>query len=506
MHSENSRTANTKRNFLVGTFSKILLLGAAFIVRTLFIRILGVEYTGINSLFANILNILNLAELGMGSVLIYELYKPLKDNNKNAVIALVFLFKKIYGVVIIVVTGIGLLLVPFLKYIVNSPIDDHRIFIYYILYLLDSIASYFVVYRTTVIEADQKRYITNLVDIFSKFAMYVVQSVYLIICRDFTGYLIIQVLFTVVKNVVLHIIATRMYPYLRQKQKSDYKVNIKEIAKNVKATFVSKIASVVLNQTDSIIISMLFGTASVGYYSNYYMLIAYINSIYYIITTSLEASVGNLNAEEDFSKSYDIYRKTSFAISVFNSICVAGFICVVQDFITIWIGKAYVQGALLIVALMFSFYLQQSMCIASLFRQTFGLFAEVQNAYLAMASLNIVFSIILGKTMGVAGVAFATGLSRFVTVFWYEGKIVYKKFRVSFHKYIRQQIQSAALTILVSILSFVVCTNISLTGIFAILIKGTVAVTISLIVCWTVYRKSDEWKWSIVLLKNRLKR
>lgn len=493
-----SRTANVTKNLTVGVISKVFLLGATFVVRTLFIRILGAEYTGISSLYSNILSLLNLAELGFGSVLTYELYKPLKDNDEETVAALVALFKKIYTAIIAVVLTFGLLLIPFLKYIVKSDLNQSELLIYYVLYLMDSVASYFVAYRTMVIEADQKRYVTNLAEIIAKFAMYICQSIYLVLTRDFLGYLIIQVAFTILKNVALHIVSLRMYPYLSRKNTA-CKTNIDtgRIYKNVKAMCVTKISGVILNQTDSIIISILLGTIYVGYYSNYYMLIIYLNSIYSIIVTSMEASVGNLNAEGNQEKSYSIYKRIDFLLSSINVFCVAEFICIVQDFITVWIGEEYIQGWPLIIALMVTFYLQQSMNTVLIYRQTMGLFEAVKKAYPIMAMLNIILSILLGKIMGVAGVALATGMSKLLTVFWYEGKIVFQKMGQGMWQYLLGQIKRAFFLIITVAVAFRLSLMISMCTITGIILKGIMTGLVVLVCLFVAYHRTAEWKWAV---------
>ena len=502
-----SRTANVTKNLTVGVISKVFLLGATFVVRTLFIRILGAEYTGISSLYSNILSLLNLAELGFGSVLTYELYKPLKDNDEETVAALVALFKKIYTAVIAVVLTFGLLLIPFLKYIVKSDLNQSELLIYYVLYLMDSVASYFVAYRTMVIEADQKRYVTNLAEIIAKFAMYICQSIYLVLTRDFLGYLIIQVAFTILKNVALHIVSLRMYPYLSRKNTA-CKTNIDtgRIYKNVKAMCVTKISGVILNQTDSIIISILLGTIYVGYYSNYYMLIIYLNSIYSIIVTSMEASVGNLNAEGNQEKSYSIYKRIDFLLSSINVFCVAEFICIVQDFITVWIGEEYIQGWPLIIALMVTFYLQQSMNTVLIYRQTMGLFEAVKKAYPIMAMLNILLSILLGKIMGVAGVALATGMSKLLTVFWYEGKIVFQKMGQSMWQYLLGQVKKIFFLVITVAVAFRLSLMISMCTITGIILKGIMTGLVVLVCLFVAYHRTAEWKWAVNYAFQRIRR
>lgn len=501
-----SRTANVTKNLTVGVISKVFLLGATFVVRTLFIRILGAEYTGISSLYSNILSLLNLAELGFGSVLTYELYKPLKDNDEETVAALVALFKKIYTAVIVVVLTFGLLLIPLLKYIVKSDLNQSELLIYYVLYLMDSVASYFVAYRTMVIEADQKYYVTNLAEIIAKFAMYICQSIYLVLTRDFLGYLIIQVAFTILKNIALHIVSLRMYPYLSRKNTA-CRTNIAtgRIYKNVKAMCVTKISGVILNQTDSIIISMLLGTVYVGYYSNYYMLIVYVNSIYNIVVTSIEASIGNLNAEADSEKSYAVYKRLSFLMACMNTVCVTIFLCVVQDFISVWIGTEYQQSMLLIVALLSTFYLQQSMSIVYIYRQTLGLFESVKKAYPVMAMFNILFSILFGKIVGVAGVAFATGFSRLLTVFWYEGKVVFTSLKHKVGEYLADQFAAMAVTIVIAGVAYAIVGLIPFHGVMGLVSKGTVALTCSMIMLWVSYHQKDEWKWMTAFVQSNIR-
>lgn len=502
-----SRTKNVTKNLMVGIISKAFLLVATFVTRTLFIRILGAEYTGISSLYSNILSLLNLAELGFGSVLTYELYKPLRDNDEEMVTDLVALFKKIYSIIIVVVLAFGLLLVPFLKYIVKSDLNQTDLLIYYLLYLTDSVASYFVAYRTMVIEADQKQYVTNLTEIIVRFAMYICQSVYLVATRNFLGYLVIQVLFTIIKNMALHLLSLKMYPFLNQKTVITKKtLNTRRIYRNTKAMCVTKISGVILTQTDSIIISILLGTIYVGYYSNYYMLIIYLNSIYSIIVTSMEASVGNLNAEENQEKSYSIYKRIDFLLSSINVFCVAEFVCIVQNFITVWIGEEYIQGWPLIIALMVTFYLQQSMNTVLIYRQTMGLFVEIKKAYPIMAMLNIILSIWLGKIMGIAGVALATGVSRLLTVFWYEGKIVFQKMGQSMWQYLLSQIKRISFLLITVAVAFRLSLMVSMCTITGIILKGIMTGLVVLVCLFAVYHRTAEWKWAVNYVLQKIRR
>lgn len=503
---QSSRIASTSKNLLVGAVGKIVLLGATFLVRTLFIRILGVEYTGISSLYTNILSFLSLAELGMGSVLIFELYQPLKEKDQETVSMYVALFQKIYFGVICAVLGVGLCLLPFLQAITNSSLDQRSLVEYYLLYLANSVCSYFVVYRTTVIEADQKRYITQAVDIGTKLAMYICQSIYLVLRRDFVGYLCIQVLFTVLKNLILHRVATYMYPYLITSPiKKIEKAKAKEVFKNVRATFIAKVSNVVLTQTDSIIISVMLGVVAVGYYSNYNMIVVYINSsIYYVLYSALEASVGSLNAEDNSAKSFAMYKRLSLYFAVFNTFCAAEYLCLIQDFITVWIGAKYLQGMIVVVAILLSLYVSQAMNVVSMYRQTLGLFREAQKIYPLMAIINIVVSVVLTRWIGVAGVPLGTAIARLTTTFWFEGLLVFRRLKQPFVAYLREQAGFAIFAIGVCTISLWLCTWISVQGIIALLIKLILVAALTALFSWLVFRRTQEWEWGKNFVKNRM--
>ena len=496
--SNEGRSAKSVRNVATGVANKLLMMILAFATRTLFIRFLGAEYTGISSLYTNILSVLSLAEMGMGNVLMFYLYSALKEKDEKRIADLVSEFKRIYSAIIIIVLSVGLLLIPFLKFIVHSPLDSKELIGYYVLYLINSVASYFVVYRTTVLAADQKNYISNVVQTIATVAMYVFQIIYLLLFRDFWGYLLIQVLCTIGSNVVLNRIALKHYPFLGKKgnalQANKQLVNRWELFKNIKATFLFKISDTILDQTDSIIISIMFGTVVVGYYSNYYMLISYIVAIAGIIANGLVASFGNLNTEGNMEHSYEMFRVALTAFSIFGTICTTCYACIVQDFVPIWVGTQYVMPYGLVIAILAVFYLRMATNTMWMYRSAMGIFQEVQYINLAAAGVNIVISILLGKLVGVAGVIAATAVSRILTTFWYEGRVVFAKFRRSFWIYIRLQMKNFLICGISVMAAYLICFRLPVQGVIAIVTKLLVAIVISCVIVICAYGWTSEFK------------
>lgn len=496
------RSKNALKNIITGFISKIVIMLLAFATKTVFIRILGAEFTGISSLYTNILSVLSLAELGISNVLMFYLYSALKKADKNEICQLVSEFKSIYRKIIVFILGIGILLIPFLRIIINSELDYYSLIIYYLLYLINSVASYFVIYRTMVISADQKSYITNVCSTVTTIVAYVLQFIYLLIFRNFIGYLIIQVGCTIINNLIQNYIACKKYPFLRNKvEKREKVIKGKELFKNIKATFMYKIAETILGQTDSIIISVLFGTVFVGYYSNYYTMILYMINIASIIATGLVAGFGNLNAENNEERMYEMFRSAMLIFSFFGVFTISCYACVIQDVIPIWIGKEYLISYDIVIALLLNYYITISTNAMWMYRSAMGLFKEVQYINLIAALLNIILSVLLGKLIGIAGVIVATTISKLLSSFWYEGMVLFKKFGKSPWIYYRNQFKDFVVSVGIVavcyyISSFIQIENIIIQIIFKIIICIVIAGGIELL----VHFKTTEFK----IIKNKI--
>ena len=277
-----SRIYNSTKNIILGIVSQILTLILNFGTKIVFVRILGAEYTGINGLFSNVITILSVAELGMGSAIIYSMYKPLAENDQKRISELMNFYKKIYNIVAITIFIIGIGLVPFIKYLVNTSVEIEHINVYYLLFLINTVASYIFASRTVILNANQKLYIIKIYNFIIYFIQCILQIVILLLTRNFIFYLIVQILSTLITNIVGAIITEKMYPYIKQKSELP-KDERKKIFENMKSMLYYKIGGVILNNTDNILISILVGTVWVGYYSNYLIVISAIEAFTTIV-------------------------------------------------------------------------------------------------------------------------------------------------------------------------------------------------------------------------------
>ena len=264
--NKHSRTGNAMINALTGSAMQIVNVVLGFISRTIFIYLLNSDYLGVNSLYTNILTVLSFAELGIGSAIVFSLYKPIADKDKTKIQALMKLYKKAYCFIGISVLVMGLCVIPFLPYIIREKPDiKENLTLIYILFLINTSASYFCSYKKTLITANQKDYIVQIYTRIFQLVQIVLQSVFLFFTHQYLTYLVIYIVCTLGQNIALSIKADKMYPFITEKNNAKLSENeTKQIFANVKALFVYKIGSVVLNGTDNIIISAIINVGTVG--------------------------------------------------------------------------------------------------------------------------------------------------------------------------------------------------------------------------------------------------
>lgn len=426
--NSNSRTKNVSINTTVSLLCQVLNLVLNFVTRTIFIKILGADYLGVNGLFTNILTILSFAELGIGNAIVFNLYKPLAQKDEAKIGSLMFLYKKAYTVIGVFVMVAGLLVTPFLDLIIKSKPDiPENITLLYILFLTNTAVSYFFVYKKNLIIADQKNYITLIVTQGTTIVKMILQTVFLLLTHNFIIYLIIQIFCTLADNIACSILADRMYPVLKNNKAEHLsKDEVKSIFTDVKALAVYKFGSVILNGTDNILISALLSVRDVGLASNYVLLTTSANAILAKVIDAFTASVGNLNTESNPEKQHDIFKKIMFISSWIYGFTTVGIFLVSKDFIISWIGKDYLLGTIVVFAICFDFYVKGVQAAPYMYRTTLGLFVQGKMAPIIAAVVNLVLSVILCQYVGLAGIFIATPISRLVSTVAIDPYLIYK--------------------------------------------------------------------------------
>lgn len=504
MEAERSRTYNSFKNIFLGVGNQIIVLVLTFLSRIIFVKVLGAEYLGINGLFSNVLTILSVAELGLGSAIVYSMYKPLAEGNKEKISALMNYYKKIYNIVALIVMILGLCLIPFLKYLINIDEGIDNVNLYYIIFLINTVVSYLLASRSVILNADQKLYVTKIYTLIVFIFQTIIQIIVLLVTKNFILYLLIQVLGTFLTNLCGALVTKKMYPYINKKDKLKSN-DKKEIFKNMKSMFLYKIGGVILNNTDNILISIMVGTVWVGYYSNYYMVISSIEIFLNIIFTALAASVGNLIAITDKKRQFEVFKIMNSYSNILCGFCAVGLQILFNDFVTIFFGQDYVLSTGVVVVIVLSFYIKGILNPIWVYREATGLFTYTKYVYIITAIINLILSIVLGKIWGIFGILLATVVARLLTNSWYEPYVLYK---IQFNKRVSTYFKNNVLNLIITIGIILVCrlitNNINSINIGTFVLKGIICTSIAVITYYLCYRKTEAFNYLKINLKKGL--
>lgn len=494
-----TRTQKSFRNVAFSLGSQGIELILKFVGRSIFIRYLAIEYLGVNGLFGEILTMLSLAELGIGSAIGFELYKPLREGNTKRIAALMKIYQKAYIVIGVFVAAVGLALVPFLKYIVKNPgpVKDDLVYIY-LFYLFNCVITYFYSYKSTLLVSDQKNYIVQTVKEISNITRTVFQVVVLVIFRNFYLYLAVESICIFANNFIISFIVDKKYKYVKQ-QKNEEKLDkksIKDIFINIKALSITKISTILVNSTDNMLMSMICGIVKTGLYSNYVMFTNIINTLLAQIFSNLYPSIGNLNAEGDKERSKFVFN----AINLFDfwlySFATIGVFILINDLITVWIGKEYLLSNVTVLVIAVNIYIKGMQNSIWIFKDTYGLFRYGQYMTFVTAILNIMLSIWFGKLWGISGILLATAVSRLITNVWYDPFMLFKHgFNSSVVRYYFEYICYAFFAIITACITYFSVSFINVTGLGSLLFKFAITCIVPNVIYFLAFFKTKRFAY-----------
>ena len=422
------RLKNASRNMVVAAFMQVVNLLLNFLVRTAFIKYLGDEYLGINGVFTNILTLLSVAELGIGTAIVYALYEPVEMNDRDKICALVKLYKKTYYIIGATILCLGLLLVPILgTFLKDCTLDIKYVRLVYILFLINSCITYLFAHKIVLINVAQKIYIEFIVKYGFLAVQVLIQIIILKVYKNFTVYLCFQIFITFITNFTLYAIATKLFPYLQLYNQYDLEPAEKtELGKNIKAMFFHKIGGAVVTGTDNLLVSKLVSVIVAGKYSNYSLIF---NGITLLITScfdALTASIGNLVITKDIKKIYNTFCATMFLNYIFVSGAAIEVFVFINPFISIWAGDRYVLSKSVVLILVYKFYIGMMRKSVLVFRNAMGLFYYDRYKAVLEAITNLVLSVFLGLKIGISGIFVGTILSEIISGIFIEAYILYK--------------------------------------------------------------------------------
>ncbi len=497
-------------NSTVALGSQLLQIILSFVVRKIFILTLGMSYLGYNSVFSNILQMLNLADLGIGVAVTSFLYKPLAENDKKRIAALMSLYKRIYNIMGFVVLIIGLIVSIFLDQIIpDSSVSPLYLRILFYINLTGTVSTYFLAYKRTLIIADQKSYITNITDTITYFVMTIMQIASLFIFPSYIVFLSLNIAKNIISNLLLSVHCDKLYgKILNNPDRELYDEYKPQIIRYVKDVFISRIGAVVFYGTDNVIISVFRGSLLAGYLSNYTMITVHLTTITNQLLSSIQATFGNfINSGKTIAEQKrmtDYYLCANYFIGNFCMVC---FTLLAQPFIERYFGKTLMLSFTTAIWLGINLLLQILMQLPSQVFTIYKLFRYDRPIIIISAILNITISALLVKSLGVNGVligTFVTSLIYLFSRFYIISKYVYK---VSYLSYLKKLFFYFALSLADICLAYYVVRGIPGTTWLNFFVRAILIASLAILFSGFVLSFTSEFKYLVnKMLPDKLSR
>ena len=500
-----TRTDYSILNILTGLGGYFINTLLGLICRMVFTRTLAADYLGINGLFGNILSMLSLAELGIGTAIVYALYKPLATDDRPQIASLVRFYGQCYRVIGVVVGIAGLCLMPFLNVLIREPPNiSENLHVIYLLFLFNTASTYFFSYRSSLLMAAQQNYLVTGLSYIVTISQSIIQMVLLFLTHNYMLYLLVQTAGTLFYNVLISNIAKKRFPFIADKNIAPLEKNQRRsLIRNVRALTITKVAGMMVNQTDNIIITYFSGLATTGYASNYTLLSGTLNSLLNQLFNGISASVGNHNAIETKEHKLQLFYSINLANFWLFGWAAIGIFLVSNDLVALLFGKSFVLSLSISFVIALNFYMVGMQSAVWTYGNTMGLFRQGRYLLFLTAAINLACSIWLGKCWGLFGILIATAISRACTNTWYDP---YKVFKYGFgepaRKYFKRYFEFAGLLVLCGGICYFLC-SLCKFGLWGnVLVKFVICSFIPNSVFYLVFRKRPEFAYLEVLAKR----
>ena len=501
-----NRTKNAARNMVYGIVLKLYQIIVPFLMRTAMIYFMGVQYLGLNSLFTSILQVLNLVELGVGSAMVYSMYRPIAEDNKEEICALMRLYRLYYRIIGMAIGILGIMVLPFLPYLIEGEIpNDVNIYILYLLNLGSTVLSYWLfAYRNCLLNAHQRNDVINKIMMATTTVQYALQLIVLCFLKDYYLYLIILLVTQAANNIITAIITMKMYPNYRPGNKLSSNT-IKKINRRIKDLFTAKIGGVVVNSVDTLVISAFLGLELLAIYQNYFYILNSIAGFITIIFSACTAGIGNSLVIESKEKNFQDLNKFTFIISWIAGFCTCCLLCLYQPFMKLWVGDKLMLEYAAVICLCIYFYIMQINALLNLYKDAAGIWHKDRFRPLVTAIANLCMNLIMVQFWGIYGIILSTVLSALVVGMpWLLNNLFSTLFPRNYLKvYLKSTLFYVVVTIVICMLTSFVCGIITINGVAELLIKAIICCVVPNLFFLVVYHNRHEFKDSIIIV-NRM--
>ena len=479
-----------------------------FGLRYVFVHTLPLKYLGLNSVLNDVLILLCVTEMGIGSAIVYSLYKPLSIKDITAVKAIMLLFKKVYRCIGFIIFILGLLILPFLDFFIkDNTIPETKIF--FLIFLLIDAGGYFFSYKWLLLIADQKQYIYNHYHCVFLTLLSTLQMIFLLLFKNYWSFVLIMFIVKFAECYYISKIADNLYPFLKNLGNEILAVDVKSnIIKNTKALVLNKVANVLGTSSISIITSKYVGLTVVGLYSNYSLIIGATTTFCSNVFSSLTANIGNMLNVEDEKKQIKMFKSLLYISAWLGSIIFTLLLICLNDLIYLWLGKELQLDNQVVVVLVIMFYFEYMQNVVRVFKEGAGLYWQERYRPILEIAINISISIVLVKYYGLTGIIVGNIIAKLLTSFWIEPYILFSNaLEYSIFKYFSEYLKYSIFVLIIAILNLYISEMLfEEVSVLVLILKATLVISLVNIFWIIIFGRNETFKIFKQAIKNKYKK
>lgn len=490
---------NAKRNLLWGSVLRIYQILVPMLIRRVFIYRLGVEYAGLGGLFASVLNFLNLAEMGVESAVLFFMYKPIAENDTEAVCRLLGLIRRCYHRIGLVVLAAGLAVTPIIRLLISGePPKGINVYVIFLMNLLSSVLSYWLfAYKGTILSVHQRNDLVSRTRLGALTVKYAAQLTVLLYVGNYYAYLAVDIGTKLVERLIVVLVANRKYPMYKTTLNPTLEMNA-ALREKTGALILHKIGGIIVNSADAVVISAALGLAVLGKYDNYHHIMTSVLWFVLLISTSTQAGIGNRIAMTGTAENRQLFEHYNFLIFAICAVCCCCFLNLYQPFIALWLGPDMLLDNGCVVIFCVYFYVFLLMLPGNVFENASGLWQHDRYRPLLEGLLNLGMNLILVRVIGLHGVLLSTIFSMlFFSIPWLYYNVTKRLLGGGFFRYVRNLLLYAASCAAMCLVSYLLCRLIpgGMSPLADLIARGILSVTVPAALLYTLYHRGEEWKW-----------
>lgn len=502
------RTKKAMLNSVVNMSTYVVNMLLSFVITSLFLRKLGNDLYGLNGLYSSILSYLSLMELGIGVAIVFSLYKPFAEDNKEKVKGYLDYYGKFYRTIGAIVLVVGICMIPFLQFFIKGEINLLDANLYFFLILINTSMSYMFSHKLCIINVAQEGYIVSSAVTASKLVISLLQIIMFQFYPSFYIYIIIQIVVNLIYYISLNVYINKKYAWLKNVKGKIDNVEKKELLKNIKSLFMHKIGAILVFSTDNLVISGFLNLTVVGIYNSYNLVISGIQGVISSAIAGITPSIGNLLAEDKMDVAYSVHKKLFFLSFWIASFVGISLVNTLKQFVILWVGPKQVLDTFTIILIIINFYITLMRSSTERFQEASGLYYYDRYAPLIEGGINLVASILLVNFIGLAGVVLGTVISNIAIICWVKPKIVYKYlFKKPLREYFKMYFKGLLIALIPLFITYNLTSSIKLVNSIPMFILNCfINIAVINVFYLLIFWRSEEFKYFKDLVLGMLKK